>query len=270
MTENGEKYILEKKLLDVPNQYMALITFNRPAEMNPLDGDLIKKLAPVIRELSADKSVRVIAFTGAGKAFSAGGDMIKYQKLMRDDEGFRAFLNDFLELSRCLQKAPQPVVALVNGFCVAGGIELLTACDFAYASESAKIGDGHVNFGMVGGGGSQVRIPRRILPSRALELLFTGKLIGAQQALEWGLVNRVVPDGKLIDAAMEFANIVAEKSPLGEKIIKEIVYESIDLDEETAAFIEIQMVHHYCISGYDAHEGLRAFAEKRKPKFEGR
>jgi enoyl-CoA hydratase/carnithine racemase len=101
-------------------------------------------------------------------------------------------------------------------------------------------------------------------------LLFTGKLLGAQEAVEWGLVNRVVPDGKLIDAALEFANIVAEKSPLGIRIIKRLVSEGLNLSEEAVAFLEIQMVHHYALTSYDCHEGLRAFSEKRKTKFEGR
>jgi len=144
------------------------------------------------------------------------------------------------------------------------------ACDFAYASESARIGDGHVNFGQVGGGGSHVRLPRRILATRARELLFTGKLLTAQEAFEWGLVNRVVPDGKLVDAALEFANIVVEKSPLGIRIIKRLLNEGLNLDEEAMAFLEIQMVHHYALTSYDCHEGLSAFAEKRKPKFKGR
>jgi enoyl-CoA hydratase/carnithine racemase len=189
---------------------------------------------------------------------------------MRDEEGFREFLNDGRALMRTIELASQPAIALVNGFAVAGGIELLLACDFAYAAESAKIGDGHVNFGQVGGGGSHVRLPRRISIPRAREILFTGKLLSAQEALEWGLVNRVVPDDKLIDAGLEFANIIAQKSPLGIRIVKRLVNEGLNLDEEAIANLEIQMVHHYALTSYDCHEGLRAFSEKQKPKFEGR
>lgn len=272
MSSNGEKdiVIVERLPLQVMNQYMALITFNRPDEMNPLDWALSRKLKPVIEDLSADKTVRVVAFIGAGKAFSAGGDMKKYLTLMHDEEGFRGFLNDIRSLFHSIEMASQPTIALVNGFCVAGGLELLLACDFAYAAASAKIGDGHVNFGQIGGGGSQVRLPRRILPTRAREMLFTGKLLNAQEALEWGVVNQVVPDGKLIETALEFANTIAQKSWLGIRIIKQIVNQGLNLDEEAAAYLEIQMVHHYCLTSYDSHEGLVAFSEKRQPKFEGR
>lgn len=270
MTTQEDKFILERLPLEVANQHLALITLNRPKEMNPLDWDLVCKLKPVVEDLSADKSIRVIAFTGAGRAFSAGGDLEKYLTLMRDEIGFRGFLNSIRSLFHSIEMAAQPVIALVNGYCVAGGLELLLACDFAYAAESAKIGDGHVNFGQIGGGGGHVRLPRRIATPRARELLFTGKLLSAQEAYEWELVNRVVPNDKLIEAGLEFANIVAQKSPLGESIIKQLVNQGLNLDEEAAAFMEIQMVHHYCLTSYDCHEGLNAFAAKRQPKFEGR
>ena len=270
MAEQQEGFLVEKVPLKIEGQFMGLITFNRPDEMNPLDWELAKKMQPVLKDLSNDKKVRVIAFTGKGAAFSAGGDLKKYQTLMKDEEGFRNFLVDCNGMFEEMSLASQPVIALINGFCVAGGMELLLGCDFSYAGESAKIGDGHVNFGQIGGGGSQVRLPRRIMPGQAMELLFTGKLLSAQEAFDIGLVNKVVPDDKLIEAGLEFANEVAKKSPLGIKIIKELVYKNMDLDEKAAANLEIQMVHHYCLTSFDCHEGLNSFAEKRKPKFEGR
>lgn len=266
----SEKFLVEKIPLKIADQYLALITLNRPKEMNPLDWDLTVKMKPEIDKLSTDKSVRVIAVTGAGKAFSAGGDLKKYITLMRDEDGLRGFLQDCNALFYAFKNASQPVIALVNGFCVAGGLELLLSTDFAYAGESAKIGDGHVNFGQVGGAGSQSRLPRKIYPARAMELLFTGELFSAQEAMEWGLINKVVPDDKLVDAAMEFANKIVDKSALGARVIKKLVNESIDLDEEAAVFLESQMVHHYCLTSHDCHEGLSAFDEKRKPKFKGR
>jgi enoyl-CoA hydratase/carnithine racemase len=261
MTENSQNFALTKKLpLKVADQYMGLITLNRPDEMNPLNWATVKALRSALETLSPDPSVRVIAITGAGKAFSAGGDLKAYMYLYRHETEYRGFLGDMRETFDSMATLPQPVVALVNGYCIAGGIELMEACDFAYAAKSAKIG----------GAGGNVRLPRWISPPRARELLFTGKLLTADQALEWGLVNRVVPDDKLLDAGLEFANIIVDKSPLGTKLTKEICNLGLNMRLEDALHLEIQTNVHYCVSNYDSYEGLEAFDAKRPPKFEGR
>ncbi len=271
MKDNLNDVIIVRKIsLNIPDRYLGLITFNRPEEMNPLDWATIKKINAAFTDLSANKNICVIAFTGAGRAFSAGGDLKAYQKLYRDEEAFRGFLGDFRLLNDCIGSARQPVIALVNGHCVAGGLELMLACDFAYAGESAKIGDGHSNFGQVGGAGSNIRLPRSIPPPKARELLFTGKLLSAEDALEWGLVNRVLPDGDLIEAGLEFANMVASKSPLGIGLIKQICNSGLHMRLEDGLQMEIEKVVHYCTHNHDSYEGLIAFSEKRKPRFEGR
>ena len=271
MTDNSQSFALTKKLpLKVADQYMGLITLNRPDEMNPLNWATVKALRSALETLSPDPSVRVIAITGAGKAFSAGGDLKAYMYLYRHETEYRGFLGDMRETFDSMATLPQPVVALVNGYCIAGGIELMEACDFAYAAKSAKIGDGHPNFGQIGGAGGNVRLPRWISPPRARELLFTGKLLTADQALEWGIVNRVVPDDKLLDAGLEFANIIVDKSPLGTKLTKEICNLGLNMRLEDALHLEIQENVHYCVSNYDSYEGLEAFDAKRPPKFEGR
>lgn len=113
-------------------------------------------------------------------------------------------------------------------------------------------------------------MPRRILPQRARELLYTGKLLSAREALEWGLVNRVVQDGKLLEAALEFANIIAKKSPLAIRNMKHVVARGFNMTQRDNAFIESQITHHYCLTSYDAREGLEAFSKKREPKYRGR
>jgi len=268
--ENKKLVLTEKISLKFSNQYLGLITINRPKEMNPLNWATVKDLKAALEIFSSNKDTRVIAFTGAGKAFSAGGDLKGYLQLYRDEEAFRSFLGDIRSLLDSIASAEQPVIALVNGYCVAGGLELMLACDFAYASQSAKIGDGHVNFGQVGGAGSNVRLPRSILPPKAREILFTGKLLGADQAYDYGLVNRVVPDHRLVEAGLEFANIVASKSALGISIIKEVCNSGLNMRLEDALKLEIEKVIHYCTHNRDSYEGLMAFSEKRKPKFEGR
>lgn len=268
MTEKS--VLVERKPLQVPEQYMGLITLNRPKEMNPMDWGTVKELKTIVNELSADKSVRVIALTGSGKAFSAGGDLKGYLTLQRDEPAFKRFLDDILEVCESMRLSSKPVLALVNGYCVAGGLELFLACDLAYAVESAKIGDGHVNFGQIGGGGSNVRLPRWIMPSLARELLFTGRLLSAQESLQWGLVNKVVPDDKLLEAGLELANTLALKSSLGLSIIKDVCNKSLDMPIEEGLRYEIDKVFDYAVNSYDCREGLNAFSEKRKPKFLGR
>jgi enoyl-CoA hydratase/carnithine racemase len=261
---------MERLPLKEAGQYLGLASLNRPREMNPLDWTTVKELQQALRNLSSFKGLRAIALTGSGKGFSAGGDLKAYMKLYRDPEAYRGFLNDLRSLFRFIESCELPVIALVNGYCVAGGLELMLACDFAYAAKSAKIGDGHVNFGQVGGAGSNVRLPRWIHPQRARELLFTGRLLSADEALKWGLVNRVVPDGTLIEAALEFANTVATKSPLGIQTIKEICNKGLNMGFEKALDLEIEKVYEYATSSHDAYEGLLAFVEKRRPRFKGK
>lgn len=261
--------ITERIELQRKKQYMGLITFNRPKEMNPLNWDTVLLLKDALENMSKDDGIRVIALIGKGKAFSAGGDLKAYQKLQRDEIGFRDFLEDFHSICALIEEIRKPVIALINGFSAAGGTELLLSCDFAYAVESARIGDGHINFGQMGGGGVLGRICRRIHPQRAREILFTGMLLSAQEAMDWGLVNKVVPDGGLIDAALEFANEICKKSPLALANMKTVVNQSLRMREEDALLLEKRVCHHYCLTSHDANEGLKAFAEKRNANYKG-
>lgn len=271
LSRHSNQYVLTSLIpLADGKQFLGIITLNRPKDMNPLDWGTVKELRKALKKLAANQKVCVIAITGAGKGFSAGGDLRGYLSLYRNPTAFRSFLGDLRAALDLINNCPQPVLALVNGYCVAGGLELLLACDMAYASESAKIGDGHANFGQVGGAGSNVRLPRWIAPHRAKELLFTGQLLNAGDAMAWGLINRVVPDGKLVDAAVEFANIVAKKSPLGIRTIKRICNATAGMRLDKALDYEMQEVHQYATSSWDAYEGLNAFLEKRPPKFQGR
>ncbi|HDH86715.1 MAG TPA: enoyl-CoA hydratase/isomerase family protein [Desulfobacteraceae bacterium] len=270
MGNSDNRSVIEEKIeLKKESQYLGLITFNRPKEMNPLNWDTVLLLRDILKSLAEDSEIRVIALTGKGKAFSAGGDLKAYQKLQRDEIGFRDFLEDFHSTCALIEDIRKPVIALINGFSAAGGTELLLSCDFAYAGESARIGDGHINFGQMGGGGVLGRICRRIHPAHAREILFTGKLLTAQGAMDWGLVNRVVPDGKLIDAALEFANEVSKKSPLALANMKTVVNKALRMREEDALLLERSVCHHYCLTSHDAPEGLTAFAKKREANYRG-
>jgi len=251
---------------------LGLVTLNRPAEMNPMDWDTVRELGRILDALAADPGVRVIAITGAGRAFSAGGDMKKYQTLQRDAREFPRFLADIHEVFERIPQYPKPVVALVNGIAVAGGIELVLFCDFAYMAASARIGDAHQPFGQMGGGGVLSLLPRVVGPARARELIVTGRLLGAEEALAWGLVSRVVPDGELVAAATELARDVVKKSPLALAHAKQVLNASLfaGTDLRAALRLEREVTGRYCLTSEDAAEGLDAFAAKRTPRWTGR
>jgi enoyl-CoA hydratase/carnithine racemase len=250
---------------------LGLVTLNRPADLNPIDWGTALDLGRIFDELANDEQIRVVAVTGAGRAFSAGGDMKRYQALQRDRRAFPQFLADLHRVFSRIAEYPKPFVALVNGTAVAGGTELLMSCDLAIASASARIGDAHLPYGQMGGGGALTLLPRIVGPVRARELIFSGRLLEADEAADWGLVSRVVGDGELIDAGIAFAADVARKSPLAVAHAKRVLNASLwdgtgiaaglRLERETAA--------RYCLTSDDAREGLLAFSEKRQPHFTG-
>ena len=254
-----------------PDAELAVLTLDRPEELNPLDHDTIRALNKALDVLDRDPRIRAIAVTGAGRAFSAGGDMKKYRTLQRDPLGFPAFLADLHGLLTAIGAAATPVVALVNGIAVAGGIELLLACDFAVAARSARIGDAHLPYGQMGGGGSLTLLPRTVGPSRARELVFTGRLLPAAEAKEWGLVSRVVPDADLLAAGIEIGRGLAARSPLAVANAKRTLNAAYwDGTAITAGLrLERETAGRYGLTSADAHEGLAAFAEKRAPRFTG-
>jgi enoyl-CoA hydratase len=271
MADNGSSVVTERMDIEGSDGQFALVTLNRPDDLNPLDWDTGRRLDEVFAELGADPDVRLVAVTGAGRAFSAGGDMKRYQKLQRDRREFPRFLEEFHAMFARIAEYPKPYVALVNGVAVAGGIELILACDLAIAGESARIGDAHLPFGQMGGGGVLTLLPRAVGPARARELVFSGRLLTPEEALDWGLVSRVVPDAELIDAGRAFAAEVAKKSPLAVANAKKVMNAAWSEGTGVPAGmrLEREVTTHYCTTSDDAFEGLVAFAEKRRPAFKG-
>ncbi|MCX6462225.1 MAG: enoyl-CoA hydratase/isomerase family protein [Pseudonocardiales bacterium] len=271
-TQQQAGILVDRVRLGDGDDEMGLVTLNRPAEMNPLDWPTALELGRVFDELAGDDRVRVVAVTGAGRAFSAGGDMKKYRELQRDPAAFPQFLSDATEVFARIGQYPKPFVALVNGVAVAGGIELLLSCDLAIASTSARIGDAHLTFGQMGGGGVLTLLPRAVGPARARELILSGRLLSPQEALDWGLVSKVVPDEELVAAGTAFAAEVAKKSPLAVGNAKRVLNAALWDGTGVAAGIRLEreVTSRYCLTSHDAEEGLVAFAEKRRPAFTGR
>jgi enoyl-CoA hydratase/carnithine racemase len=274
VAEQGDSptVLCERRPIEGRDGVAGWVTMNRPDDLNPMDWNTIKALRAAFDELAADEKVRVIFVTGAGRAFSAGGDMKLYVELQRDPVDFPLFVADCHHLFAGIATYPQPVVALVNGVSVAGGTELIMFCDFALAADTAKIGDAHLNFGMMGGGGVLAMLPLVVGPSRARELILTGRLLSADEAQEWGLVSRVVPASQLETAAEELAAELASKSPLAVRNAKGVLNSTFwsGADIATRMDVEREVDLRYCLTSEDAQEGLRAFGEKRTPRFTGR
>jgi enoyl-CoA hydratase/carnithine racemase len=250
----------------------GVVRLNQPAQLNPIDGQVLVELERAVDGLVADRRIRAILITGAGRAFSAGGDMKKYRTLQRQPVQFPIFIAELHRVFGRLRTLPVPVVALVNGVTAAGGLELLLNCDFAIVGASARIGDGHLNFGQMGGGGVLTLLPRMIGRARAAELVLSGRFLNAEEAVAWGIASRVVPDEDLMAAGLEFARQVAEKSPLAVANAKQVMSQLWNDNGNVDAGLrhEAERDAYYCLTSHDAPEGLAAFAEKRRPRFLGR
>jgi enoyl-CoA hydratase/carnithine racemase len=264
--------LVETRAIPERTGSVAILTLNRPEQLNAMSWELITAFDAAIDVIEADADLRVLLITGSGRSFSAGGDLSDYVALQQDPVEFARFVSDLHRAFGKLRSLRIPTVALVNGVTTAGGLELILNCDVAVAAATARIGDAHLNFGQMGGGGVLTLLSRFVGLQRAAELIFTGKLLEAQEAASWGLVNRVVPDVDLMNEGILFAQDVAAKSPLAVANAK-YVMTTIWLEEmsvEAGLKFELERNVEYCTTSFDAPEGLRAFNEKRTPKFEGR
>ena len=249
----------------------AVIRLNRPGQLNPIDDEVLDRIDDHLDAIDTDPTVRAVLVTGNGRAFSAGGDLKKYVDLQRDPVAFPAFVGHLHRTFGRLRAMRVPVVALVNGVTAAGGLELILNCDFAIVGESAKVGDGHLNFGQMGGGGVLTLLPRAIGKARAIELLLSGRFLTAVETVDWGLASRCVPDADLLGAGLDFATEVAAKSPLAVANAKQVAHQlwSDNGSVDAGLRLELERDAYYCLTSHDAPEGLQAFSEKRPPKFTG-
>ena len=249
----------------------AVVRLDRPDSLNAIDWPMLRALDAALDEIEADASVRAMLVTGNGRAFSAGGDLKGYVKLQRDPVRFPQFVADLHRIFGRFRTSKVPAIALVNGVTAAGGLELLLNCDFTLVARSARIGDGHLNFGQMGGGGVLTLLPRAIGREKAMELILTGRFLDAEECVAWGLANRVVDDEALLDEGIALAKGIAAKSPLAVANAKEVLHanwaDSVSVD--AGLRFELERDAYYCLTSHDAPEGLQAFAEKRPPKFTG-
>jgi enoyl-CoA hydratase/carnithine racemase len=243
----------------------ARITLNRPEKRNALSLELMEELIVALRSLGSDPQIRSIVIEGAGPAFSAGHDL--NEMIDRDLPFYQRLFDVCTELMETIHQVPQPVIAKVHGVATAAGCQLVAACDLAVASDDARFATPGVRIGLFCST-PMVPLSRAIGRKRALEMLLTGELIEASTALEWGLVNRVVPQEQLEEAVGELVDAVARSSPLTVAIGKEAFYAQVELDEHRAYDLTKSVMAMNTMAA-DAQEGICAFLEKREPTWRG-
>jgi enoyl-CoA hydratase len=250
--------------------HLLRVTLHRPEALNAMNTQMGQELRSLFRGLELDREpdVRCVILTGAGdKAFGAGGDLKERQGM--SDVDWRRQHVVFEEAVEAVWRCPAPVIAAVNGLALGGGCEIALACDLIIAAEHARFGQPEVKLGIMPGTGGTQRLPRRVGIARGKELLFSGRLINAQEALDWGLANHVVPAAQLMPKVLELARLIAANGPIAVRQAKKSVDRGIELPMAEALELEIQ-AYNQCVPSEDRHEGVNAFNEKRPPVFRNR
>jgi enoyl-CoA hydratase len=248
-----------------PAEGVGLIRINRPEARNALNLEVRKLIGQYLTEMSDDDTIRCIVLTGNDKAFAAGADI----KEMANASTIDMLLRGTQKMWRTIYACPKPVIAAVSGFALGGGCELAMTCDIIIAGESAKFGQPEVKIGIIPGGGGTQRLPRTVGKYKAMRYVLTGDLFGAKEADAMGLVSEVVPDAEVEKRAIAMAAQIAELAPLAIQQTKESVIRGMDASLETGLTLETRTLQ-MLFASKDQKEGMAAFIEKRKPKFEGR
>lgn len=255
--------------LEMVEPHVLLIKLNRPEVANAINTQMGHDMLDLWRRLTDDSGgVRCAILTGAGdKIFCAGGDlkerngMTKQQWVAQHELFERAYWT--------LVEVPVPIIAAINGHAYAGGLETALACDFLYAANTARFALTEVSIGIMPGGGGTQNLPRAVGERRAKEIILTAKPFSAQQAAEWGLVNRVCEPAELMPAAVETARAIAGNAPLSVRQAKKSIHFGLQMELKTAYRFEVEAYNHL-VETEDRYEGIRAFNEKRKPVFKGK
>lgn len=253
----------EPVLLTERRGHVMIITLNRPEAMNAVNQDLAIALAGALEELDSDDGLRVGVLTGNGRGFSAGMDLKAFVSggmPMVDGRGFAGI---------CERSADKPLIAAIEGFALAGGLEIALSCDLLVASEGAKLGIPEVGVGLFAGAGALLRLPKVLPYAKAMEMALTAQPIRAEEAMALGMVARVVPKGETLDTALELAESIAKNAPLGVAASKRIIKDMSMLTDEDFWAAHNPVMGEVFASA-DAIEGATAFAEKRDPNWTGK
>lgn len=259
----------ETLTLEMPGEHLLLLTLNRPAAANALNTQMGVDLLDVFSALCASpEPYRAVVVTGAGeKVFCAGGDL-KERKGMTDAE-WQAQHAIFERMMLAVVDCPIPVIGAVNGAAFGGGTELIGVMDFAYAANTARFALTEVTLGIMPGGAGTQTLPRIAGPRRAKEIIFTGRPFSAQEAYDWGVINKICEPETLLSDTLETAERICANAPLSIRQAKKSIHYGLQMDLRTGMFFEIE-AYNRLVPTEDRHEGVLAFNEKRPPKFRGR
>lgn len=253
-----------KTVLTETRERVGLIRLNRPEALNALNGELMRALADSLLAFDADPAVGAMVITGSERAFAAGADI----KEMAEASSVQMLASDMISRWDEIRRVRKPIIAAVSGWCLGGGCELAMACDMIIASETAKFGQPEINIGVIPGAGGTQRLTRAVGKALAMEMVLNNRTLSAQEALAFGLVNRVVPPEACLEEALHLAGDIAARAPLAVRFGKEAVNHAFEaflaegIDDERRAF-------YFLFSTEDQKEGMQAFIGKRKPEWKG-
>lgn len=246
---------------------VATITLNRPEALNALNPELVRDLSQAAGEVERRPEVKALVIRGAGRAFCTGADLGSISQLLEDPPSLAGYMRDLNAMLFQLEELSLPVIAVVHGFALAGGLELMLACDLVIAADDARIGDQHANYGLMPGGGSTQRLPRKLGHQRAMRLLLTGSWLSGKEAEEWGLVSWAVPPDGLDEELEALLGSLRWKSKEGLGWIKRTVQRGRSMSLRDGVALEVESFVSYLTTSPDPREGLLAFTERRDPKF---
>lgn len=257
----------EPNILAERKNSILIVTLNRPRYMNALNLETLQEGRKVLNEVYFDPEVRVVIITGAGdKAFCAGADLKEREKMSGVE--VRHYIKTIRDMLLDIENLSKPVICAVNGIALGGGTEFALACDIRIASPNAIFGLTEVTLGIIPAGGGTQRLPRIVGLSKAKELIFTGKRISAQEALNIGLINKIAPEGKLMEETLDVAESIAKNAPFAVQQAKFAINRGYEIDKFSGLALESK-AYEVCIPTKDRIEALKAFKEKREPVFKG-
>jgi enoyl-CoA hydratase len=243
---------------------VATITFNRPDKLNALNHEMLGEFKAALEQVRQNPAIRVLLLTGSGRAFIAGADIKVFLEF--DPLTARQFAASAHETGFALEAMEIPVIACVNGFALGGGLEMAMACDFIYAADTARLGQPEINLGIIPGFGGTQRLSRLVGKGAAKEMILTGRMVDAAEAKSLGLVARVFPADTFMAECRKVAQALAAKGRVSLRAAKQAIDRGFDLDLKNACLLEVDAFA-LCFASPDAHEGARAFLEKRPPTF---
>jgi enoyl-CoA hydratase len=244
---------------------IATITFNRPDKLNALNQEMLAEFQDALDQVRQNPEIRVLLLTGAGRAFIAGADISEF--LQFGPLEARHFAASAHDLGFALAALEIPVIACVNGFALGGGLEMAMACDFIYAADTARLGQPEINLGIIPGFGGTQRLSRLVGKATAKEMILTGRMVDASEAKTLGLVAQVFSADNFMAECQKVARALAAKGRVSLRAAKQAIDRGFDLDLRNACLQEVDAFA-LCFATPDAHEGARAFLEKRPPNFE--